>query len=325
MPADLARRLRNRERAAGPDALNLVDDARPKRRRQARVLLDELERHREQLVALRIGITGAPGAGKSTLLDALVRVLRAANRSVGILAIDPSSPQTGGALLGDRFHVRSGAGDDGVYVRSMAARRRLGGLADATCASLEILSAVFDCVFVETVGVGQSEAEIVQLVDTVVFVAQPGAGDTLQFMKAGILEVPDVFVVNKADLGTVARRTLHELGAGLGLTTSRNDGWRPPAILASARDGLGIEELIEAIDAHRKHLEESGELRERRLRGRVAYVLNCLTSRFGSYGLEQAGGADTLALRVREAERESVGSLVQAMCREIEDAIRKPA
>ena len=115
MPADLARRLLNRERAAVPDALNLVDDDRPKRRRQARVLLDELERRREQLVALRIGITGAPGAGKSTLLDALVRVLRAADRSVGILAIDPSSPQTGGALLGDRFHVRSGAGDDGVY------------------------------------------------------------------------------------------------------------------------------------------------------------------------------------------------------------------
>ncbi len=325
MPADLARRLLDRERAAVPDALNLVDDHRADRRRQSRLLLDELERHCEQLVALRVGITGAPGAGKSTLLNALVRTLRAAERSVGVLAIDPSSPQTGGALLGDRFHVRSGAGDDGVYVRSMAARSRLGGLADAAYASLEILSAVFDCVFVETVGVGQSEAEIVELVDTVVFVAQPGAGDTLQFMKAGILEIPDVFVVNKADLGAVARRTLHELGAGLGLSTPRSDGWRPPAILASAREGRGIGELVQAIDAHREHLEQNRQLEERRLRGRAAYVLGCLARRFGSYGIEQAGGADTLALRVREAQDESASSLVHDLGREIEDAIRKPA
>ncbi len=324
MPADLARRLLDRDRAAVPDALNLVDDGRLERRRQSRALLDELERHRSELCALRVGITGAPGVGKSTLLDALVRVLRDADRSVGILAIDPSSQQTGGALLGDRFRVRSGAGDDGVFLRSMAARRRLGGLADATYASLEILSAVFDCVFVETVGVGQSEAEIVELVDTVVFVAQPGAGDTLQFMKAGILEIPDVFVVNKADLGAVAQRTLHELGAGLGLSTPRRDGWRPPAILASARDGQGIGELVQAIDAHREHLEQNSQLEERRLRDRVAFVLGCLARRFGSYGLEQAGGADTLAVRVREAQHESASSLVHDLGLEIEDAIRKP-
>jgi LAO/AO transport system kinase len=325
MPVDLARQLLDRDRAAVPDALNLVDDDRPERRRQARVLLDELERHRTEFAALRVGITGAPGAGKSTLLDALVRALRDAERSVGILAIDPSSQQTGGALLGDRFHVRSGAGDDGVYLRSMAARSRLGGLADAAYASLEILSAVFDCVFVETVGVGQSEAEIVELVDTVVFVAQPGAGDTLQFMKAGILEIPDVFVVSKADVGAVARRTLHELGAGLGLSAPAGDHWRPPVILASAREGRGIDELVRAIDAHREHLDQGQQLETRRSRGRVAYVLGCLTRRFGSYGIEQAGGADTLALRVREARQESASSLVHDLGLEIEDSIRKPA
>jgi LAO/AO transport system kinase len=325
MPADLARRLLARDRNAVPEALNLVDDERPAGRLRSRALLDELQRHRAELVAVRVGITGAPGVGKSTLLDAIVRVLRAADRSVGILAIDPSSQQTGGALLGDRFRVRSGAGDDGVYLRSMAARTRLGGLADATGASLDILSAVFDCVFVETVGVGQSEGEIAELVDSLVFVAQPGAGDTLQFMKAGILELPDIFVVNKADLGAVAQRTLHELSAGLGLTTTRSDGWQRPVILASARDGVGIEELIAATDAHRAHLERSGELPERRQRGRVSGVLDCLSRRFGSYGLEQMGGAEALALRVREAGTESLSSLVEDLGREIEDALRKPS
>ncbi len=325
MPADLARRLLARDRGAVPEALNLVDDGRPAARLRSRALLDELQRHRAELVAVRVGITGAPGVGKSTLLDAIVRVLRAADRSVGILAIDPSSQQTGGALLGDRFRVRSGAGDDGVYLRSMAARTRLGGLADATAASLDILSAVFDCVFVETVGVGQSEGEIAELVDSLVFVAQPGAGDTLQFMKAGILELPDIFVVNKADLGAVAQRTLHELSAGLGLTTTRSDGWQPPVLLASARDGIGIEELIAATDAHRAHLERSGELLERRQRGRVSGVLDCLLRRFGSYGLDQMGGGEALALRVRDAGTESLSSLVEELGHEIEDALRKPS
>ena len=246
--ADLGARLQHGDRSAVPEALNLVDDQRPEPRQQARELLDHLQRNRESLRAQRVGITGAPGVGKSTLLDALVRTLRP-ERSVGILAIDPSSQQTGGALLGDRYRVRSASRDPGVYIRSMAARNRLGGLADATSTSIEILSAVFDFVFIETVGVGQSESEISRLVDTLVFVAQPGAGDMLQFMKAGILEVPDVFLVNKADLGAPAERTAGELGAGLGLSTRRGDGWEPPVLLASARATTGIAELVEALDA----------------------------------------------------------------------------
>jgi LAO/AO transport system kinase len=303
--------------------LNLVDDGREGPRQQARELLDHLQRSRESARAQRVGITGAPGSGKSTLLDALVRTLRP-KRSLGILAIDPSSQRTGGALLGDRYRVRSGAGDEGVYLRSMAARRRLGGLADATSASVEILSAVFDFVFVETVGVGQSEGEIFRLVDTLVFVAQPGAGDMLQFMKAGILELPDVFLVNKADLGAPAERTASELSSGLGLATSRSDGWEPPVLLASARDTTGIAELVEAIDAHDRQAREAGALTERRLAGRIHSVSESLTARYGSFGLERTGGRDALTIRVSEADQQSVASLVHTLGQEIEDSLTKP-
>jgi len=321
--ADLAARLQDGDRSAVPEALNLVDDQRPEPRQRARELLDHLQRNPESLRAQRVGITGAPGVGKSTLLDALVRTLRP-ERSIGILAIDPSSQQTGGALLGDRYRVRAATGDEGVYIRSMAARDRLGGLADATSTSVEILSAVFDFVFIETVGVGQSESDVCRLVDTLVFVAQPGAGDMLQFMKAGILEVPDVFLVNKADLGAPAERTAGELGAGLGLSTSRGDGWEPPVLLASARDTTGITELVEVIEAHDRQARETGALSERRLAGRIHSAHDLLTTRYGSFGLERIGGREALEIRVREADGESVASLVHALGQEIEDALVKP-
>jgi LAO/AO transport system kinase len=322
MPTDsaaLASRLLDGDRSAVPEALNLVDDDRAEPRQQARELLDALQRERSRLRAQRVGITGAPGAGKSTLLDALVRTVRP-EKSVGILAIDPSSQRSGGALLGDRVRVRSSAGDDGVYIRSMAARDRLGGLADATAASIEILSAVFDFVFVETVGVGQSESEIERLVDTLVFVAQPGAGDMLQFMKAGILELPDVFLVNKADLGAEAERTASELASGLGL----GEGEGSPVLLGSARDGTGIAELVETIESHATRTIESGSRDERRTLGRVHLVAEALVARYGSYGLERVGGREALEIRVREADPESTASLAHTLGQEIEDALSKP-
>jgi LAO/AO transport system kinase len=318
----LGERLLAGDRSAVPAALNLVDDSRAVPREQARALLDHLQEHQGELRGRRIGITGAPGAGKSTLLDALVRALRPAH-SVGILAIDPSSQRTGGALLGDRFRVRSGANDDGVYLRSMAARDRLGGLADATASSLEILSAVFDYVFVETVGVGQSESEISHLVDTLVFVAQPGAGDTLQFMKAGILELPDVFVVNKADTGALAERTASELASGLGLAAARADGWEAPVLLVSARDGAGVAELVRAIDAHQAHAERTGALARGRIGGRIHAVCTALLLQYGRHGLGALGGREALEARVREADEQSVASLVHRLGQEIEDALSK--
>jgi len=323
MPApDLAEKLLARNRDAVSPALNLVDDARPQAIEAARALLDQLETADSQR-ALQIGITGAPGAGKSTLIDGMVRQLRARDQSVGIIAVDPSSRRTGGALLGDRVRMRSGTSDPGVFLRSMAARRRLGGLADATRAGVQILSAVFDWVIVETVGVGQSETDIAQQAHTLVFVAQPAAGDTLQFIKAGILELPDVFIVNKADLGAVAERSAAELEASLGLGAARADGWTPPVLLTSARDGIGIAEVLEKIEAHRRHLETAGELATRRRRSRSAHLLESLESRYGSYGIEALGGFEALAKRV-EASGETTASLLAELAAEVERCLRKP-
>jgi LAO/AO transport system kinase len=255
------------------------------------------------------------------LLDALVRRLRTEGRTVGILAVDPSSRVSGGALLGDRARVRSHAGDPGVFFRSMAARERLGGLADATWPAVAVLSAVFDVVFIETVGVGQSEAEVAELVDTLLFVAQPGAGDVLQFMKAGILEHPDVFAVNKADLGALAERTASELEAGLSLGARASEAWHTPVLLVSARDGKGIDALIGALAAHRDALLAAGEWAARRRRARVAWVQDALERRYGSFGVERIGGRE--AVRARAAAASGAGfEIALALGREIEAALR---
>jgi LAO/AO transport system kinase len=318
-------RLLAHDRDAVSDALNRIDDARPGRREKALELLGALEEAAPFPGPSRVGLTGAPGAGKSSLLDAVVRTLRAAGETLGIVAVDPSSRRTGGALLGDRIRVRSGASDPGVFFRSMAARERLGGVADATRAAVTVLAAAFDWVFVETVGVGQSETDVASLVDTLVYVAQPGAGDLLQFMKAGILEVPDIFVVNKADLGAAAQRTAGELEAGLGLgSREASSGWTPPLLLTSGRDGAGVRELVETIRAHRRHLEATGSLAARRARGKEAFVEETLERRYGAYGTAQLGGAAGIACRVREARDTSAFALVRTLGREIEDALRKP-
>jgi LAO/AO transport system kinase len=306
-----------------PEALNLADDRRPGPRARALALLDALEQRAPFPGAPRVGLTGAPGAGKSTLLDALVRLLRPRGETVAIVAVDPSSRQSGGALLGDRIRVRSGADDPGVLLRSMAARERLGGLAEATRASVEILGAVFDRVFIETVGIGQSEGEIAGLADTLVYVASPGSGDLLQFMKAGVLELPDLFVVNKSDQGPAAERTASELASGIALG-EREAGWQPPVLLASARDGRGVSELLAALERHRAHLLAHEGLRERRRRGREQYVLDALERRYGSFGIERAGGRAALAARLRERAGDTSVGLFARLCAELEERLGQP-
>ena len=272
-----------------------------------------------------MGFTGAPGSGKSTLLDALVRLLRARERSVAVVAVDPSSRRSGGALLGDRIRMRSSGTDPGVFIRSMAARDQLGGVADSARAGVTILAAAFDLVLVETVGVGQSESEVTGLVDTLVFVANPGSGDALQFMKAGVLELPDIFAVNKSDLGSEALRTASELESSLRLGEARPGDWQPPVLLISARDGSGIDALASALDAHRDHLVEGGEIAARRAAGREAHVIESLARRYGSYGVERLGGADAIDARIRAGEPISSFAWLDVLGREIEDALRKPA
>ena len=329
--ADLVAGLAAGDRTAISEALNLVDDRRPEQREAALELLDELAvradpsgsaTHQGSHSPYRVGITGAPGAGKSSLLNAMVEQLRESADGIGIIAVDPSSQRSGGALLGDRMRLSGGARESGVFLRSMAARDRLGGLADATQAGAAVLSSVFEWVFIETVGIGQSECEVAQLVDTLVFVAQPGAGDTLQFMKAGILELPDLFVVNKSDTGPVAERTRSELESTLGLVGSPDgDGWQPPVLLASARDRNGIDALIEGINAHREHGRQSGQCEERRRSGRINFALESLARRYGEYGIERIGGAQAVAQRLGTPDQRSIFAAVLALGREIEETI----
>jgi LAO/AO transport system kinase len=270
----------------------------------------------------RRGLTGPPGAGKSTLLDALVRRARARDESVGILAIDPSSPKSGGALLGDRLRMRGTVADPGVFLRSLAARERLGGLADSARAGVFVLAAVFDAVWVETVGVGQSEAEVAHLVDTLVWVAQPGAGDLLQAMKAGVLELPDVVCVNKADLGEVAERTASELAAGLSFS-EQDASWTPPVLCVSARDGHGLGALEEALHKHRAWLAEGGRLKERRLAGRNAAVREYLAREHGRVGLAALGGLQAVDAVLEGAPEASGFALAARLSEAIQSALRK--
>jgi LAO/AO transport system kinase len=251
-----------------------------------------------------IGITGAPGVGKSTSTAALVGALRAQGRRVGVLAVDPSSPFSGGALLGDRVRMQEHALDSGVYIRSMASRGHLGGLAAATPQAIRVLDAAgCDVVLVETVGVGQSEVEIASMADTTLVLLAPGMGDAIQAAKAGILEIGDVYVVNKSDRDG-AHQVVRELRAMLALAERKAGEWRAPIVSTVAARGEGVDDLIAAIDRHRAWAETDGRLEERR-RARAAdevaaIAIATLRARFGDLAHDQR--LDTLAARVVRGE-----------------------
>jgi GTPase len=258
----LLERLRAGDPRAVARLISLVEDGDREQLRDAAEALNPLA-GRAQV----IGLTGAPGVGKSTLAAAVVAGWRRAGRTVGVLAVDPSSPFTGGALLGDRVRMQRHALDDGVYIRSMATRGHLGGLAWATPQAVRVLDAAgCEVVLVETVGVGQAEVEVAGLADTTLVALAPGFGDAVQVAKAGILEVADVFVVNKADRdgAEVVARDLRQM---LHLGEARP--WQVPVVMTAAERGDGVEQLDQAIAAHLAHLESSGEL-ERRRRRRAA-------------------------------------------------------
>ena len=229
-----------------------------------------------------LGLTGPPGVGKSTLIDALIRAARAQGLTVGVIAVDPSSRASRGALLGDRTRLTVDPEDNGVFVRSMAARDRLGGLAEITWPALVLMRAVYDLVIVETVGVGQSETEVVDIADTVMLCAQPGAGDALQFMKAGIMEIPDIVVVTKGDMGQVAQRALADLKGALSLVAPGHA--EVPVLLCAASRGEGIDALIAAVQQRRRALEAAGQLAVQRRAQMVTWAHRCIEGLFGIRG-----------------------------------------
>jgi len=286
-------------RAGAPRAvarlISLVEDAHP----ALREVMAALAPHTGQ--AHIIGITGSPGVGKSTLTSALVGVLRARGKRVGILAVDPSSPFSGGALLGDRIRMQDHALDPDVYIRSMASRGHLGGLSRTTPQALRVLDAAgCEVVLVETVGVGQSEVEVAGLADTTMVLLAPGMGDGIQAAKAGILEIGDVFVVNKADregADATVRDIRHMISLG---DRIEPNAWRPPVLKAVAARGEGIAEVMTAIDDHFAWMQASGTLRDRRVRRAVdeieAIAIQALRARIGD--LRQGQGVDELAAQV---------------------------
>jgi LAO/AO transport system kinase len=317
--AALGARLRERDLSAAPAALNLLESRTPADREQARALLREVSPAAlgGEAPGHVVGITGPPGAGKSTLLSALLHAWRhpadGEGKTVAMLAVDPSSKRSGGSLLGDRARVEFDPTDGGVLIRSTAAGERLGGLAPATRAAARALAAAFDVVVIETVGVGQAETEVADAADTVVVVVQPGSGDVLQFLKAGIMETPDVLVVTKADLGRIALATRRDLSAALRSLGDRNT--HPTRVLAvsSLPPPQGIEELVGALEEHRASI----DIPARRSRARRAGALLDFAAEHGDRGMRALGGRHAAE---RVLEREDAGLDSQALVSLLERA-----
>ncbi|WP_210650694.1 methylmalonyl Co-A mutase-associated GTPase MeaB [Nocardioides sp. SYSU D00065] len=294
---DLVARATDGDPAAVARLITLVEDTSPLLREVMTALGGRTGR------AHVVGVTGAPGVGKSTSTNALVASLRRAGKRVGVLAVDPSSPFSGGALLGDRVRMGEHALDREVYIRSMGARGHLGGLSRSTPQAVRVLDAAgCDVVVVETVGVGQSEVEVAAMADTTLVLLAPGMGDGVQAAKAGILEIGDVYAVNKADREG-ADRTRRELRTMLSVADRREGAWRPPVIQTVASTGEGIDDLLAEVERHAAWLEETGELARRRTlraRGEVeAIALGTLRERW-----DRAGGTDLDLLAGRVAAGE---------------------
>ncbi|NLL18981.1 MAG: methylmalonyl Co-A mutase-associated GTPase MeaB [Clostridia bacterium] len=264
---DLVAGILEGNRRALAKGITLVENGEPEKYR----ILAELHPHTGK--SMIVGVTGSPGAGKSSLVDQMTKFYRKQGRTVGVIAIDPTSPFSGGALLGDRIRMQDNTLDPGVFIRSMGTRGSLGGLSRATKEVLTLFDAFgFDVIIVETVGVGQSELDIMDTADTVVVVLTPAGGDIIQTLKAGIMEIADVFAVNKSDLDG-ADRVVSEVNKTLDLSHGE---WRPPVVKTITLDGTGLDELLAEIDKHREYLISSGNLeilRQKRLKEEVTGIV----------------------------------------------------
>lgn len=313
----LVERIRGGDRRALARALTLVENGSGELREIMAGLAPYTGRSRV------VGLTGPPGVGKSTTTNAVARAARVRGLTVAVLAVDPSSPFTGGALLGDRVRMQEHATDPGVFIRSMANRGHLGGLSWATPHALRVLDAAgFDMILVETMGVGQAEVDIAGQADTTVVLYAPGMGDSVQAAKAGVLEIADVLVVNKADRDG-ARATLRELRQMVAMKDRGDREWKPPIVMTVASEGEGIDELWDRMEQHLAHLEaDGGLLARRRARARDevrAIVLDTLRSRMGGTG--DAGDLDALAREVAEGGRDPY-SAAEVLLKELGTAPR---
>jgi LAO/AO transport system kinase len=309
---DLAARLRGRDLSAAPALLNLLESSHPDDRERAAALSRALSPRAlgGEAPGEIIGITGPPGAGKSTLLSALIGHWRAQGEAVAVLAVDPSSRRSGGSLLGDRARIQVNPDDAGVFIRSSAAGERLGGLAASTRAAAHALAIAFDVVVIETVGVGQAETDVAEVADTVAVVVQPGSGDVLQFLKAGIMEIPDVIVVTKSDLGNIALSARRDVTAALRSLGASDTSVHAVSSLPPPR---GIDELARAL---RDHATITG-VEERRVRSRRAGALDEFLREHGERGMRALGGRSAAERLLAGQEpdvdiAELVGALEQA-------------
>lgn len=284
----LASRVRAGNRQAVAEALNLVENSREDAKENVQRLLRAL-RHDDDK-ALRVGVTGPPGAGKSTLCGVVATTLRRRGLRVALVAVDPSSARSGGSLLGDRIRTAWDPTDEGLFARSIATGGALGGLSNAVPAAVRVLGCAFDVVLVETTGVGQTELDVRDVADLVLVVAQPGSGDALQGIKAGIMEIPDFLVVNKADLGESAERSARELERST----------MTPVLRASAAKGTGIDDLVESLLSA-----DRAPFAAARLRGELAWIFRQFRGEFGAYGVRTLGGEDAVKRAIETCLHES--------------------
>ena len=288
----LAAGVRSGDRRALARAITLVENSEPLAYDVVRDLYPETGR------AYAVGVTGPPGVGKSSLISTLVRHVREQERSVGVISVDPSSPFSQGALLGDRIRLTDHFLDPGVFIRSMGTRGHLGGLAEATLQALLVLDAAGkELVFLETVGTGQGEVEVIGIADTVMLVLMPGSGDSIQALKAGIMEIPDVIAINKMD-HPAAKTMLNEVRSVLSLDTER--AWKPPIVLTEAMRGENVPELWEQVEAHRAFLESEGLLEQRRRENLAREVFAVASARAKAH-LEHAVADNEELRRLLEA------------------------
>jgi LAO/AO transport system kinase len=305
---ELVAGVREGDKRALARAITLVESRAPEAARLIGAVYPDTGR------AAMVGVTGPPGVGKSSLISALVRHVRPAGTTIGVISVDPSSPFTQGALLGDRIRLSDHFLDPEVFIRSMGTRGHLGGLAEATLQAALLLDAAGkDLLFLETVGTGQSEVEIVTIADSILLVLMPGSGDSIQALKAGIMEIPDVIAVNKRD-HPAAQTMVNEVRSVLALDAERE--WQPPIVLTEATSGEGVGELWEAIEAHRAHLDDRGRLEKRRAANLEAEVLAVATARARTRlerALQENGELSGLLERVRRRELDPLAAVHEIM------------